>query len=249
MTNEKMLSLINRAMENLKDSEDGYGQTPVDFMRKNGIKSTDNMTFFLDSVGAYLEELRQGVLDDIEAAEAKKNGKSSALSAIKKLYKEMHTAMCNTKPFLAYAHYDAEDNKYWMCSGYWMLISETCDGMTLCPESIEKETLSPFQYKKSIPDTYNYEKLTLPPIGKLSAYLKQAKAKASKKQTGWDRIILNDSIGVKGEWLEAMMKITGATELYWKPLKAMVMEGNGYKAVLMPIRLEQNEQPTDFNNI
>lgn len=248
MTNEKMLSLINKAIGNLKDSEDGYGQTPIDYMRKNGIKSTDNMTFFTDSVGAYLEELRQGILTDIEAAEAKKNGKSSVLSAVKKLYKEMHTAMCNTKPFLAYAHYDAEDNKYWMCSGYWMLISETCDGMTLCPENIEKETLSPFQYKKSIPDTYNYEKLTLPPIGKVSAYLKQAKAN-KKGNKGWDRIILNSQIGVKAEWLEAMMKITGATELYWKPLKAMVMEGNGYKAVLMPIRLEQDEQPTDFNNI
>jgi hypothetical protein len=58
MTNEKYLVLINKAMENLRDNEDGYGQTPIDFMRKNGIKSTDNMCFFLDSVGAYLEEIR-----------------------------------------------------------------------------------------------------------------------------------------------------------------------------------------------
>ena len=40
MTNEKMLSLINKAIENLRDNEDGYGQTPIDFMRKNAIKST-----------------------------------------------------------------------------------------------------------------------------------------------------------------------------------------------------------------
>jgi hypothetical protein len=85
MTNEKYLALVNKAMENLRDNEDGYGQTPIDFMRENGIKSTDNMSFFLDSVGAYLEEIRCRLLADMEAEEAKKNGKSSVLSAIKKL--------------------------------------------------------------------------------------------------------------------------------------------------------------------
>lgn len=87
MTTEKYLTLINKAIDNLKDNEDGYGQTPIDFMRKSGIKSTDNMTIFLDSVGAYLEEIRCGLLSDIEASEAKKNGKSSVLSAVKKFNK------------------------------------------------------------------------------------------------------------------------------------------------------------------
>ena len=85
MTKEKYLALVNKAIENLKDNDDDYGQTPIDFMRKNGIKSIDNMSFFLDSVGAYLEEIRCGLLADMEAEEAKKNGKSSVLSAIKKL--------------------------------------------------------------------------------------------------------------------------------------------------------------------
>ena len=88
MTNEKYLELVNKAMENLKDNDDNYGHTPIDFMRKNGIKSTDNMRFFLDSVGAYLEEIRCGLLADIEAAEAKKNGKSSIISNVKKFTKK-----------------------------------------------------------------------------------------------------------------------------------------------------------------
>ena len=54
MTKVKYLELVNKAMENLRDDEDGYGQTPIDYMRKNGIKSTDNMHIFLDSVGVYL---------------------------------------------------------------------------------------------------------------------------------------------------------------------------------------------------
>ena len=88
MTTEKYLELVNKAIENLKDNEDGYGQTPIDFMRKNGIKSTDNMSFFLDSVGAYLEEIKCGLLADIEATEAKKNGKSSVVSNVKKFTKK-----------------------------------------------------------------------------------------------------------------------------------------------------------------
>ena len=111
MTNEKFLELINKAMENLRDNEDGYGQTPIDFMRKNGIKSTDNMRFFLDSVGAYLEEIRCGLLADIEAAEAKKNGKSSVISNVKKFTKKC-AAHRDNKPGIGWANYDEAENKY-----------------------------------------------------------------------------------------------------------------------------------------
>lgn len=248
MTNEKMLSLINKAIENLRDNEDGYGQTPIDFMRKNAIKSTDNMTIFLDSVGVYLEELRQGILADIEAVEAKKNGKSSALSAVKKMYKEAYSYCINKKPYFAYAHYDESENQYWLTNTFWMIVSKNADGMTLCPENIEKNA-TPFNYKSQIADISDYEKLTLPSIGKVSAYLKQAKAKAPKKPLGWDRIILTEKLGVKGEWLENLMKITGATEIYYKYPKAMVMEGNGYKAMIMPIQVKCDEPITDFDNV
>ena len=57
MTNEKFLELINKAMKNLRDNEDGYGQTPIDYMREYGIKSTDNRRFFesFGVNGEYLE--------------------------------------------------------------------------------------------------------------------------------------------------------------------------------------------------
>lgn len=248
MTNEKMLSLINKAMENLRDNEDGYGQTPIQFMRENAIKSTDNMVIFLDSVGAYLEELRQGILDDIEAAEAKKNGKSSALSAVKKLSKEAYSYCMDKKSYFAYAHYDESENQYWLTNTYWMIVSKNADGMTLCPEKIEQNS-SPFNYKSQIADITDYEKLTLPSIGKVSAYLKQAKAKAPKKPHGWDTIILTEKLGVKGEWLETLMKLTGATEIYYKYPKAMVMEGNGYRAMIMPIQVKCGDAITDFDKI
>lgn len=250
MTNEKMLELINKAIENLGDEGDGYGMTPVEYMRQNAIKSVDDMRFFTDSIGAYLEELRLGVLADIEAAEAKKNGKSSILSAVKKMSKLLYSKMSATKPYLAYAHYDEQDKKYWMCDGHWMIISETLQGMTLCPEAIAKDVERPFNYKASIPETYNMYKYELPPIGKLSAYLKQAKAKTNvKKNSLWDKITIDGETAVKGEWLELFMRITGARTLYYKGLTAMCMEGQGYKVVLMPVKNKENEPPTDFDNI
>lgn len=129
MTKEKYLALVNKAIENLRDNEDGYGQTPIDFMRRNGVKSTDNMTIFLDSVGAYLEEIRCGLLADIETEEAKKNGKSSVLSAIKKLCNDNYKTQQSVRPQLAYANYDEVENKYITVNGYWLIMSENPAGM------------------------------------------------------------------------------------------------------------------------
>lgn len=249
MTNEKILELINKAIGNLKDNDDMYGQTPIDFMRKNGIKSTANMSFFLDSVGAYLEEIRCGVLADIEASAAKKNGKASVLSAVKKIAKEIHKTCINTKPYLAYAHYDETDNVYWMCGQHFMFVTESPDGLELCPEAIEKNMGKPMDYRKYLPDVYNMKKCDLPPIGKLTAYLKQAKATALKGRH-WERIFFND-FGVNGLYLEMFMRLTGADCIYYKnSTSVMYMEGNGYKCAICPIQNRKDdgtmETPTDF---
>ena len=249
MTNERMLYLINKAIGNLKDNEDFYGSTPVDFMRKNGIKSTENMSIFLDSVGAYLEELRCGILGDIEADAAKKNGKSSILSAVKKLSKACYNNNIDKRPSMAYASYDEAENKYWMCNGYWLLVSENSEGLNMIPENVKKDIASPMNYKAYLPKFYEMEKLQLPSVGKVTAYLKQAKAKRPKKPTGWDKIVLTKKLAVKGEWLEAFMKITGATEIYFNGLKPLGMEGNGYVVSLCPIQVKDEDTITNFEEI
>ena len=258
MTNEKFLELINKAMENLRDNEDGYGQTPIDFMRKNGIKSTDNMCFFLDSVGAYLEEIRCGLLADIEAAEAKKNGKSSALSAIKKLCNDNYKENLNRTPSIAYASYDESENKYFTVNGYWMIVSENPAGMVEMPENVKKNMEKPFDYKRVIPQKYEMHKVELPSLVKISTYLKARKATRNKHDKTWDRLVFED-FAVKGERLEAAMKITGSSEIYVKDsIHAMLMEGNGYTMVLMPIKNKETDKNTgeekrmpitDFDNI
>lgn len=187
MTTEKYLELVNKAMENLRDNEDGYGQTPIDFMRENGIKSTDNMRFFLDSVGAYLEEIRCGLLADIESAEAKKNGKSGVISNVKKFTKKC-AAHRDIKPAIGWANYDEAENKYFLIDGIAMLISENADGMELTPEAIKKN-IQPFNWKKAMPNVYEYQKMELPPIGKIAAWRKQEKAKAGKRKD-WGQNIL-----------------------------------------------------------
>lgn len=244
MTKEKYLTLVNKAMENLRDNEDGYGQTPIDFMRKNGIKSTDNMSFFLDSVGAYLEEIRCGLLADMEAEEAKKNGKSSALSAIKKLCNDNYKSQQSVRPQLAYANYDEAENKYITVSGYWLIMSENPAGMVEMPENVKRDIKEPLKYKQWIPDKYDMHTVLLPTLAKISTYLKARKATRNKHDRTWDRLVFED-FAVKGEWLEAAMKITGSTEIYVKnSVAALLMEGNGYTMVLMPIKNKEIDRNT-----
>ena len=144
MTKEKYLELINKAIEELTD-EDSKAQ--IDFMRKQGIKTADRALF--GWAGAYLEEIRCGLLADIEAAEAKKNGKSSVISNVKKFTKKC-AAHRDNKPAIGWANYDEAENKYFLIDGYSMLISENADGMELTPEAVKKN-IQPFNWKKAMP--------------------------------------------------------------------------------------------------
>jgi len=258
MTNEKYLKLVNKAIENLKDNDDNYGQAPIDFMRKNGIKSTDNMCLFLDSVGVYLEEIRCGLLADIEAEEAKKNGKSSVLSAIKKLCNDNYKAQQSVRPQLAYANYDEVENKYITVNGYWLIMSENPAGMVEMPENVKRDIKEPLKYKQWIPNKCDMHTVSLPTLTKISTYLKARKATRNKRDESWDRLVFN-GFAVKGKWLEAAMKITGSSEIYVKSGgTALLMEGNGYTMVLAPMRNTEVDKDTgetkhmpitDFDNI
>ena len=228
MTKEKYLELINKAIEELTD-EDSKAQ--IDFMRKQGIKTADRALF--GWAGAYLEEIRCALLTDIEAESAKASGKSSIISNVKKFTKKCAEHRDN-KPAIGWANYDEVENKYFLIDGCAMLISENADGMELTPEAVKKD-IQPFNWKKAMPSIYEYQKMELPPIGKIAAWRKQEKAKAGKRK-GWDRIFFNE-FGVNGEYLEMFMRITGSTEIYYKDnIHALYMEGNGYQAVIMPIK-------------
>jgi hypothetical protein len=84
----------------------------------------------------------------------------------------------------------------------------------------------------------------LPTLAKVSTYLKARKATRNKHDKTWDRLVFED-FAVKGEWLEAAMKITGSLEIYVKDsIHAMLMEGNGYTMVLMPIKNTEVDKDT-----
>ena len=228
MTKEKYLELINKAIEELTD-EDSKAQ--IDFMRKQGIKTADRALF--GWAGAYLEEIRCALLTDIEAESAKSSGKSSIISNVKKFTKKC-AAHRDNKPAIGWANYDEAENKYFLIDGCAMLISKNADGMELTPEAVKKD-IQPFNWKKAMPSIYEYQKMELPPIEKIATWRKQEKAKAGKRK-GWDRIFFNE-FGVNGEYLEMFMRITGSTEIYYKDnIHALYMEGNGYQAVIMPIK-------------
>jgi hypothetical protein len=66
----------------------------------------------------------------------------------------------------------------------------------------------------------------------------------AKHDKTWDRLVFED-FAVKGEWLEAAMKITGSSEIYVKDsIHALLMEGNGYTMVLMPIKNKETDKNT-----
>lgn len=250
MTKEKYLELITKAINNLRDNEP-YGRTPVDYMRDNGIKSTDKMTLFADSVGAYLEEIRCALVADIEAEEAKANGKSSVLSNVKKFNKWV-SELRDRKPYLGYAHYDKDANEYWMCDNYALLVGNNSHGMDLAPDKIEQQKdVYTFNYKKNIPNDYNNIQ-TLPSVQKVATYRKYAKAnRRSKYDNAWDIIVFND-FAIKGEYLEMAMRITGSTIAYYKDCRhSIYFEGNGYKFIVMPFYLKEgltSKPVTNFDN-
>ena len=247
MTNEAILEMVTNAISYLDDKDDTYGMTPINMMRKDGIKSAEKMRIFSDTTGAWLETMRCALIEEIEKEAAKKNGKSAVRSEIKKLAKETLKRNGEVKPAIAYAWLDEENSKYFMMDTYWLLVSENPDGMELAPDRI-KSTNKPFDYRKVIPAKYEMRTIKLPDIGKLTAYIKQRKAEKEKDII----VVLHDGmekLGVRAEWLASMMRITGATEMYYKnPMSAYYLEGNGYEAVIMPKKVEDREI-TDFDKI
>lgn len=231
MTTEKYLELIVKAMENLKDSDDSYGKTPVEFMQKSGIKSVSDMTFFTDSVGAYLEEIRLNLIADIQASEAKKSGKSVSLAALKKFAK-----MCEkqtNKPIMCYTHAD-ECGKFVTTNSAMMVISDSSDGLNLKPDSVKGEY---FNWKNAMPNASTYISKTMPSASEISIMIKQEKAKNKNVVVAYDF----GNFCINAELLELAVRITGSTEISYNPeskTSALYMAGNGHEVVVMPINRE-----------
>lgn len=161
MTTEKILAMVNEAISLLDDE----GKAAVEFMRKNAVKSASNMRFMYNT-GAVLEGIRNELTSDIQAAEAKKNGKSNVLSAVKKYAKQCFTRNINIKPEFAYTQ-ALTDGRYVTLDGYSMLITENSDGLTMKPDNVAGRSASDV-YEKSVPKKFanSYE---LPELGKSRA--------------------------------------------------------------------------------
>lgn len=247
-TLEKYLSLVNKAIENLRDNEP-YGKTPIEYMRSTCIKSTDNMSIFLDSVGAYLEEIRCSLLADIESQQAKANGKSSILSNVKKFNKICATKNRNTRPKLGYANYNDNTKKYFMTDGCMLLVADSCEGMDLIPDTIKKQpSVSEFDYTKYIPDLSQYKKYELPIVSKIATYRKNAKSNALRFDKTYDHLHFPE-FSLKGEYLEMAMRITGSNSIFYKDyMHSMYMIGNGYEIVVMPVQSKSPAEGREITN-
>lgn len=227
MNLDKMLLHINKAIENLSEEDAKI----ITNMRDIGAKSADNLTFWLDSPAIWLETLRNEVIAEIQASEAKKTGKSSVLSAVKKLQMEY-------KPVMKYANYDAETGKYTLCNNYMALRTEIPDGLEIKPERLAGEPVDlTHMFETDYPKS-----LELPSIGKYVTWHKAEKLKHSKSESV--RCCLNEEfLTLDAEFLEWAMKITGSTELRYIDFKHQAyMCGNGYEITIMPIMPERDTE-------
>ena len=156
MTTEKILAMVNEALSLLDDE----GKAAVEFMRKNAVKSASNMSFMYNA-GAVLEGIRNELISDIQAAEAKKNGKSNVLSTVKKYAKQCFARNINIKPEFAYTQ-ALTDGRYVTLDGYSMLITENSDGLTMKPDNVMGRSASDVYEKtflKSLLILMNFQNL------------------------------------------------------------------------------------------
>lgn len=234
MTTEKILAMVNEAI-NLLDDE---GKSAVELMRKNAIKSASNMSFMYNT-GAVLEGIRNELISDIQAAKAKKNGKSNVLSAIKKYAKQSFERNIGVKPAWAYTH-TLNDGRYATSNGYTLLITENSDGLTLKPDSVdggsvvntcEKNALERFEHSYNIPE-----------LGKLKSWVKINKAQDKK----WcEPFRFNERFAVNVDFLITGMTITGSAELLYNDERhVMCLKGNGNEFYIMPVQRKDNTSDT-----
>lgn len=233
MNLDKMLLHINKAIENLSEEDVEI----ITNMRGMGAKSADNLTFWLDSPAIWLETLRNEVIAEIQASEARKTGKSSVLSTVKKLQKDAFKRM-GYKSVMKYANYDAKTGKYTLCNAYVALRTEIPDGLEVKPECLAGEPVDLTHMFET-----DYPKIQeLPPIGKYVAWHKAEKLKHGKSES--IRCCLNEEfLTFNAEFLEWAMKITGSMELRYIDFKHQAyMCGNGYEIIIQPTMPERDSK-------
>lgn len=233
MNLDKMLLHINKAIENLSEEDTEI----ITNMRGMGAKSADNLTFWLDSPAIWLETLRNEIIAEIQTSEARKTGKSSVLSTVKKLQKDAFKRM-GYKSVMKYANYDAKTGKYTLCNAFVALRTEIPDGLEIKPERLIGEPVDlTHMFETDYPKTQE-----LPPIGKYVAWHKAEKLKHGNDENV--RCCLNEELlTFNAEFLEWAMKITGSTQLRYIDFKHQAyMCGNGYEVVIQPTQPKRDSE-------
>lgn len=221
MTTGKFLEMVNEAISLLDDE----GKSAVEFMRKNAVKSASNMQLMYNT-GAVLEDIRNELISDIQAAEAKKN-----VSAVKKYAKQCFTRNINIKPEFAYTQ-ALTDGRYITLDGYSMLITENSDGLTMKPDNVTGRSASDV-YEKSVPKKFanSYE---LPELGKIKSWVRINKTQNKRWR---EPFCFNKCLAVDVNYLITGMSVTGSIELIYNDnCHIMCLKGNGNEFYIMPVQ-------------
>lgn len=240
MNAEKMLNLVNEAISYADEEQ----RETIRMMRKNGTREVPKNWRNVNS-GAFMEELRCALMDEIEAAECKKSGKSKYLTAIKKFSKNAYKEFCERKPLMAYAWKNPETGVNYVCNGYVMVETEHDEGLQFMENARDDEINNQVAYyKKLIPSCFEKES-ELPEFGKLVAWYKNEKQNISKRETV--RFFHKDVFALNAEMLIEGMKLTDARKIAWnKHDRLFCLKGDSVNVYIMPIKIDvENFKPSE----
>ncbi len=225
MTNEKMLEKITEAIAKITDENE-----------KRAIKMVQNGERFPDCVKTYgiiLEELRQQIVDDIRAGEAKKSGKTDVLKLAKDILKEG----AKDRKHFAFSH--TFDGVHYVLDGYRLIGFREDYGITERPDKmfVNVPNVLPRSHERGEP-------LELPDADALAAYCKVEKAQGKKERD----ILFDFGAGlpvVRAKWLLQFMQAFPDSDFCGDKNKIIVEKNGEFVGMFMGVHPAAERKRTE----
>ena len=220
MTNTKMLEAAYTLVKTL----DSDSQTMINKITKDNIQEDFNTTETV--IANMIIQLKQDIVSD----EAKKNGKTNQLKAIKEILKS-----ASKRPAEALHYAKTIDGMQYACDSYILAKINSVGELKECPENLEYPDVEEFFSRKNEACL----ELTVPDEIKLKTYIKDQTAK-HKKERGY-KILYNfgkDQPMVQAHMLSIAIDImVGEFKAYYKgESTALYFEDKkGNEVLLMPV--------------
>lgn len=241
MTTEKIYSQILAILATMKEDEVvQYWNTMNSKQHLDGnfLRSTN---IFTDKTGTLLYALKCDLEEDLQAEQAKKNGRKN-LSAVKAFMKKAREQ--NFKEILQYAH--EIDGKFFVMSPYQFYITEHKEGLIFAPAKKEEEWDVSSLYKTICNFRTDGKTVEIPYT---VAQLKAWKKATNSKNFALGYSVRSNYVCVNTDFLIQAMQITGSGVLLTNNEYNLAMESADGDIVGMCACREKTEIFKEFQKI